>query len=198
MVVFARSDLSAVAISADGGGCGQVHSRPVVDGAPTKIWALACPMCELTLHGDPLWATHFDLIPRTADEERAAKKLAEEGTGTMKQVAEALALNAAKILNEHQEAEAGKAAIMAKHAAAAEAEIRAAEAERAHVEQEARLREASRVADAAVHEQPAQVADFVDVEIHPDRTCRRCKGTLTRKAGASGRWPVECLSCRET
>jgi hypothetical protein len=202
MVVYARSDVSYIAIPADGGGCGRGHGRPVLNGAPVKIWALACPLCEQQLHFDPLWAVHPDLIPRTPDEERSAKRLAEEGTGTMRQVAEALALNAAKILHEHDADEALKAAEMARHAEAAESERRAAEAERLRAETNARLAEANRVAQS--YAQPAKVAsafkaqDSVEVDIHPSRKCKTCGLSLTRKSGAAGRWPNDCMTCKAT
>lgn len=216
MTIYARSDVVAVARPVDSGGCGQIHRRPVVNGAPVKVFALACPLCEIALLDDPCWAAHPDLIPRTADEERAAKKLADEGTGTMRQVAEALALSAGKILHEQEQHEAEQAAEMARHAAAAEAERAAAAAERARAETQARLREANRVAEAVVMQveaaEPARpqarpavvkaaapvktVPDF-PAEVHPSRKCVTCGGTLTRKAHSAGRWPGSCLTCRE-
>lgn len=69
MTVYARSDVSAVSISKDHGGCGQIHSRPVIEGAPAKLWALTCHAgCENFLRSDPLWSGTAHTIPETPDE----------------------------------------------------------------------------------------------------------------------------------
>lgn len=69
MTVYARSDVAAVTISSDHGGCGTVHSRPVVEGAPVKIWALTChDGCEDYLRNDSLWSGTAHTIPETPDE----------------------------------------------------------------------------------------------------------------------------------
>lgn len=68
MTVFARSDVCYVALSADHGGCGTSHSRPVVAGAPARVWALTCHACEDALRKDPLWAPTPTTIPETPDE----------------------------------------------------------------------------------------------------------------------------------
>jgi hypothetical protein len=211
MTAFARTDVMKY-VSAGG----HVHERPVVGGEFVKVFALACPMCELELAGDPCWSQHPDLIPRTADEERRAQKLSDEGTTTMRQVAEALAMSAGKILHEQEQGQVAEAAKNAQIAAAAEAERAAAVAERAAVVREAQLREATRVAEAYM--QPVQDAvpvpasgDFAmvvpepvtkgipdfPVDVHPSRKCRTCDGTLTRTGHATGRWPADCLDCRK-
>lgn len=69
MTVYARSDVSAVTISKDHGGCGEIHSRPVVEGAPAKLWALTCHAgCENFLRSDALWSGTAHTIPETPDE----------------------------------------------------------------------------------------------------------------------------------
>lgn len=68
MTVHARSDVSAVTISPESGGCGQVHGRPVHQGAPVKLWSLTCPMCETHLINDPHWSRTITGIPETPDE----------------------------------------------------------------------------------------------------------------------------------
>lgn len=70
MPVHARSDVAAVTISQAHGGCGQPHSRPVVEGAPVKLWTLTCPQCEDVLRSDPLWSGTVSEIPETPDEQR--------------------------------------------------------------------------------------------------------------------------------
>src|SRR5579863_302604 len=147
MTVFARSDVDRY-VSAHG----HIHDRPVVDGEPVRVFAVACPMCELELSGDPCWSPHPDMIPATADEERKAKKLEVEGTSTMRQVAEALAMSAGKILHERDVAEAQTAATQAQYAAAAEAERAAAAAERAQAVKAAALQEATRLAMASAQD----------------------------------------------
>lgn len=68
MTVYARSDVSCVAISKANGGCGEVHSRPVVEGAPVKLWSLTCHDCEDHLRSDSLWSSTISEIPETHDE----------------------------------------------------------------------------------------------------------------------------------
>ncbi len=68
MTVHARSDISGVSISEAHGGCGQTHSRPVVNGAPVEKWALTCPKCEGFLRFDPTWSAIRDSVPETPDE----------------------------------------------------------------------------------------------------------------------------------
>lgn len=69
MTVYARSDVCYVAISRDHGGCGSGHARPVVQGAPAKVWSLTCHGgCEDLLRHDPLWAPTPQAIPETPDE----------------------------------------------------------------------------------------------------------------------------------
>jgi hypothetical protein len=96
---YARSDLMSVNIPAESGGCGRPggHSRPVIKGAPAKVWKLECPQCEAVLSGarkpkilkynidkatgrtlnqeriadaDERWSSTPDTIPLTPDEER--------------------------------------------------------------------------------------------------------------------------------
>lgn len=93
MTVYARSDVSAVTISKDHGGCGQIHSRPVVEGAPAKLWALTCHAgCENFLRSDALWASTPQTIPETPDE--TAHRLDVERRGQVEhQTSMAQALN---------------------------------------------------------------------------------------------------------
>lgn len=69
MTVWARNDVCAVSISPEHGGCGETHTRPVIKGAPVKVWALTCHGgCEDHLRGDPLWAGAPHTVPETPDE----------------------------------------------------------------------------------------------------------------------------------
>ena len=69
MAVWARSDVCAVSISQEHGGCGVTHSRPVIKGAPVKVWSLTChDGCEDHLRSDPLWSGTPQGIPETPDE----------------------------------------------------------------------------------------------------------------------------------
>jgi SAP domain len=68
MTVYSRSDIAAISISQAHGGCGVSHSRPVVQGAPAKLWALTCVQCEDFLRNDPLWSSTVSEIPETHDE----------------------------------------------------------------------------------------------------------------------------------
>lgn len=80
MTVYARSDLCYVGISRDHGGCGESHSRPVVEGAPAKLWALTCHQgCEDHLRKDPLWSSIPTAIPETADEQATREDVERRG-----------------------------------------------------------------------------------------------------------------------
>lgn len=69
MTVWARNDVCAVSISLEHGGCGETHTRPVIKGAPVKIWALTCHGgCEDHLRGNSLWSGTPEGVPETPDE----------------------------------------------------------------------------------------------------------------------------------
>lgn len=91
MTLYARSDLCYVAVSADHGGCGEGHARPVVAGAPAKVWALNCHPCEDHLRHDKLWSSQITTIPETLDEENTRKDVEKRGAVEQAQsVADAL------------------------------------------------------------------------------------------------------------
>jgi len=95
MTVYPPSSHHMVTVSAGGhGGCGQVHSRPVENGAPVKIWALDCPQCENHLRSDTSWATTLSEIPETYDEKLAREDFDKRGARDKDQV---LALALAKL-----------------------------------------------------------------------------------------------------
>lgn len=71
MTVYARSDIAAVTVGRSHGGCGVVHSRPVVNGAPARTWGLTCPPCEAHLTHDPAWSGTLADVPSTPDEDLA-------------------------------------------------------------------------------------------------------------------------------
>ena len=68
MTIYASSAISYVAVGSAHGGCNSSHSRPVVQGAPVKVWALKCPPCEDHLRSDPHWSPTISKIPETYDE----------------------------------------------------------------------------------------------------------------------------------
>ncbi len=76
MPIYARSDVSHVAVSSGHGGCGNSHSRPVVHGAPAKVWELQCLLCEDFLRSDPLWSSLPGGVPETPDE-KASREASE-------------------------------------------------------------------------------------------------------------------------
>ncbi len=108
MARYARSDVMSVNIPSASGGCGRPggHSRPVIKGAPVKVWKLECPQCESVLSGagkpkllkyqidkntgqtvrqervvdaDDRWSSTPDTIPLTPDEERTNTTRQERG-----------------------------------------------------------------------------------------------------------------------
>jgi len=107
VTLYARSDVASITVPVASGGCGHSHSRPVINGAPAKIFKLDCPdHCEPYLRGerkqkilryqidkttgqavrqervadaDPMWSSTPDTIPLTPDEERTNAVRTERG-----------------------------------------------------------------------------------------------------------------------
>lgn len=79
MTVYARNDITSVAISVSAGGCGEVHSRPTPNGAPIKLWALTCTGCEDALRFDPNWAGQPHEVPETPDETAIREDVEQRG-----------------------------------------------------------------------------------------------------------------------
>jgi hypothetical protein len=95
MVLYARADVTYVCVPAESGGCGTAHTRPVINGAPSREFRLVCTPCEnylradiarsggnkkvRTINGDSglalkdrylgLWGATPDTIPEAPDEE---------------------------------------------------------------------------------------------------------------------------------
>lgn len=117
MTAYARRDVTHTARP---GGCGQSHSRPVVNGAPVKIWGLDCPPCEADIFGDhkprilvhitdkktgavlrqervsdqdPLWSRTADTIPLSPDEERTHAFRLERGEQQLRALESVAALD---------------------------------------------------------------------------------------------------------
>jgi hypothetical protein len=109
--VYARSDVMSVAIPASDGGCGGQHSRPVVQGAPAKMWKLTCGPCETAIkrdirastvewtdkdhvkheHNTSTWGDDPTRIPLTPDEERVSQSMEKEGKASMAQAFQGMA-----------------------------------------------------------------------------------------------------------
>lgn len=86
-VMYARSDILSVSVSEAHGGCGQPHVRPAgPDGRPSDTWFVDCPMCELFLAADPLWAKNPDDVPQTADEVKAMEAFNSRGAKALSQL----------------------------------------------------------------------------------------------------------------
>ena len=79
MTLYTRSDSQGAIVAVAAGGCGQVHSRPVVDGAPVNPWALTCVPCEAILEDDPGWVRAVTDIPETPDEQRIREDYEKRG-----------------------------------------------------------------------------------------------------------------------
>jgi hypothetical protein len=83
MTLYAASNLGAVIVPAESGGCGIEggHSRPVINGAPQHPWALACPPCEdfLRTHNADQWSSTTVEIPETYDETKARENFEKRG-----------------------------------------------------------------------------------------------------------------------
>ncbi len=81
MTLYSRSDVALILIPAEIGGCGEPHSRPVIDGAPQHPWALPCSACEdyLRVHMPDQWSATTTEIPETHDEKLAREKAEKSG-----------------------------------------------------------------------------------------------------------------------
>lgn len=78
VTLYARSDLASVAIPVESGGCGVQHTRPVIGGAPVRLWHIDCPQCTTFLKGDDLWSLNPAKIPLTPDEENMVEQMRED------------------------------------------------------------------------------------------------------------------------
>ena len=121
---YARSDVTGIAIPVESGGCGNFHGRPVIKGAPVKVWGLDCPPCEAYLAGDrrpkilkydldpktrtvigqsrvadsdPRWSSTPDTLPLTPDEERTNSVRSERGAQQIQMIQALAALRATGI-----------------------------------------------------------------------------------------------------
>src|SRR6185437_12676100 len=113
-----------VAVPVASGGCGSNHSRPVTNGAPSKVFKLDCPPCEAYLKGDgkpqklvyelnkatgapvrqarvpdgdPMWSSTPDTIPLTPDEARVNEVRQERGAQQIQMIQALAALRATGI-----------------------------------------------------------------------------------------------------
>ena len=114
MTLYARNDMCSTGIPVTSGGCGTTHSRPVVGGAPAKVWALDCPPCESFLNGatkpkilkftpgdakagipsrqehvpdmNPMWSSSPDAIPLTPDEQMRNATRTERGAQQLQMI----------------------------------------------------------------------------------------------------------------
>lgn len=78
VTLYARSDLASVAVSTESGGCGARHDRPVIGGAPVRLWHLDCLACTAALKNDDLWSLNPAKIPLTPDEENMVEQMRED------------------------------------------------------------------------------------------------------------------------
>ena len=95
MTLYPASSPMAVIVPTETfGGCGNLHSRPVRNGAPVHPWVFDCPPCENHLRHDPLWSTTLSEIPETHDEGKAREDFDKRGARDKDQV---LAMALAKL-----------------------------------------------------------------------------------------------------
>jgi hypothetical protein len=78
-MLFARSDLASVTVSAAHGGCGAVHIRPAPGGKPVPVWKLDCSPCETHLRSEPTWSASLSEVPETPDEVSAREDFDKRG-----------------------------------------------------------------------------------------------------------------------
>lgn len=204
MRLYARSDVAAVIVPAESGGCGSLHARPVIDGAPASMFILECPACTSWLKDDPQWATDKLKIPLTPDEESVAAEMEKKGDQVMHQVSAALAQSSIKAMRDSQ-AESIDAWKMQQERDAAESRYRALQAELAELRQIVSASVSSAVSTDSAQEEP-QAPEAAAARTTTDtkpRTltassgrCTSCGGPLRAK-GARGPTPKgTCMTCR--
>lgn len=110
MTAFARSDIHSVCIPLDSGGCGQTHSRPVLNAKEARkgaepdydsTFGVNCQQCEPILLG-PLhgWARMAQKVELTPDELEEQERLEKEGSVATAAMAGALGTELARIARE--------------------------------------------------------------------------------------------------
>ena len=80
MTIYGQNNLASVIVPAEGfGGCNTQHSRPVVDGAPVKVWELSCEACENFLRHSDQWSVTLTELPETYDDRLARERSEKAG-----------------------------------------------------------------------------------------------------------------------
>jgi len=209
MAVYARSDVASVAIPVSDGGCGDIHFRPVVQGAPAKVWKLTCGPCETYLKRDitastiewtdkehvkhiyntSTWGDDPTRIPLTPDEERVSNSMEKQGKAAMASVFEGMAKG---FITEQQRATAAdtEASIYAQAQTQAAKEIEDLKA------QIAALQEAFGTSQPLRREKKGTIVpESPNLPTGLKGICPECGGPL-RKPGQRGATPKVCTSCR--
>jgi ribosomal protein L37AE/L43A len=215
MTVFARSDVAAVAISPEHGGCGQPHSRPVGDdGTPAALWVLTCHGgCEDVLRADPLWASTVAEIPETPDEKTIREDWDKRGASDQQYV-QAMALAKLAHLDIPESLTRVVGAVRAPEAALAAVTMDCPHGHTVPVgrfcaECGAPLAGGQQLAeiDTTETDLDAMLADGEPVEVAStaanaapaassatEHVCKECGKPVHRKGG-KGRWPTRCDDC---
>jgi hypothetical protein len=80
MTIYGQNNLASVIVPVEGfGGCGEPHSRPVVNGAPAKLWELSCDACENHLRHSEQWSVTVVELPETYDETKSREQSEKAG-----------------------------------------------------------------------------------------------------------------------
>jgi hypothetical protein len=203
VAVYARSDVMGIAVPVSDGGCGSSHSRPVVQGAPAKVWKLTCGPCETVIKRDirastvewtdkdrvkheyntSTWADDPTRIPLTPDEERVSRVMEREGKGAMASAFEGMAQ--ALIKKQREEAAADtEAAVLVEERSHAQDEINELKAQIALLV--AKVNGEPGIPKPVITGEP----DGIIVNVCPD-----CGGPL-RKPGSRGPSPKVCADCK--
>jgi hypothetical protein len=205
VTLYARADVSYVSVPVTSGGCGTPHVRPVVNGAPAKLFALTCQGCEnylradiarsggnrkvRTINGDQglalkerylgLWGASPDTIPETPDDE--LKREHDEQAMVTKNAA-----SQTETLAQIGAAVAGNAELMGKFI-----ELQTLLAKQNGLP-------AVEVAEPRVWEYPVGglPAEPMDTSTWQQRLCTECSTPILRAAGQRGALPQRCPDCK--
>jgi hypothetical protein len=217
MAVYARGDTLAISpIPLEDGGCGQSHIRPVVNGAPAKIWKLSCPRCEQWIKKDierstyktmingklvtvnnGLWSESQLHIPLTPDEAEVAEAMEKSGQTIMHQVAEGMSKQAIENM-QRQNAEEISKSEAATEAAAASARVSELEAQLAEMRAlMAQLAASNLVVKPDTRQEAPKVTEKPVSVTASSSACTSCGGPLRRPGDRGPTLKGTCRTCRQ-
>lgn len=211
MTLYARADVSYVSVPRESGGCGEPHSRPVINGVP-QPFVLTCQGCEnflradiarsggskkmRTINGDSglalkerylgLWGASPDTIPEAPDEE--LRREHDETAMITKNAA-----SQTQTLAQIGDAVRGNADLMAKFI---ELQIALAKNQQPAEPLPPIASETAGLQEPRMYEYPVGGALTASVATADWRACQDCGADIARQPGQKGALPWRCPDCK--